>query len=79
MFLELRIVPVKFILKGKWANFLKYILNESKTSTIRQVYEALKDDTRKGDFVSLVKRQVRTAAYSYLKNKNSDKDKTKKY
>ena len=47
MFLELGIVPVKFILKGKRANFLKYILNESKASTIRQVYEALKDDTKR--------------------------------
>lgn len=97
MFLELGIVSVKFILKEKWANFLKYILNESKASTIRQVYEALKDDTSKGDFVSLVsqdlkdlkitmseeaiqncskgkwknivKRQVKTAAFSYLKKK----------
>ena len=84
---------------------LKYILNESKASKIRQVYEALKDDTRMGNFVSLVsqdlkelkitmseeaikncskgqwknivKRQVKTAAFSYLKNESSEKDKTK--
>ena len=50
MFLELGIIPVKFIMKGKRANFLKYILNESKDTMIRQVYEALKVDSKKGDF-----------------------------
>ena len=47
MFLELEIIPVKFIMKGKRANFLKYILNESKDTMIRQVYEALKVDSKK--------------------------------
>ena len=50
MFLELGIIPVKFIMKGKRANFLKYILNESKDTMIRQVYEALKVDSKKRDF-----------------------------
>ena len=38
----------------KSLNFLHYILNESMDSIVKQVYTALKEDSRKGDFVSLV-------------------------
>ena len=55
MCLELGIIPVKFVIMEKQLNFLRYILQESMTSMLRQVYETLKSDSRKGDFVSLVK------------------------
>ena len=59
IFSELGIIPVKFIINRKRANFLKYILNESKDTMIRQVYEALKVDSKKGDFFSLVTKDTR--------------------
>ena len=46
MYLELEILPVKYIIMKKG---LRYILNEDMSSMIRQVYETLKLDSRKGD------------------------------
>ena len=54
MQLELGIIPVRFVVKQKRLNFLHYILNESMESLVKQVYIALKEDSRKGDFVSLI-------------------------
>ena len=59
MCLELGIIPVKFVLMKKRMTFLNYILNESITSTIRQVYEELKNDSRKGDFSQLVHKDLK--------------------
>ena len=59
MFLEHGIVPVKFIMKGKRANFLKYILNENMGSMLKEVYEAVKSDSRKGDFVYQVTQDLK--------------------
>ena len=58
MHLEFGSIPVRFVIMEKRLNFLKYILNESMESMIRQVFEALKADSRKGDFVSLVKQDI---------------------
>ena len=53
MLLELGIIPVRFVLMQKRMMFLYYILKENTNSMIRKVYEALKLDSRKGDFVNL--------------------------
>ena len=53
MQLELGIIPVKYIIMQKRMNFLNYILHESKESMLRQVFDALKEDSRKGDFKEL--------------------------
>ena len=45
---------MRFVVKQKRLNFLHYILNESMDSLVKQVYTALKEDSRKGDFVGLV-------------------------
>ena len=58
MCLELGVIPVKYVIIEKRLNFWKYILNESRSSKIRQVYEALKVDSRKGDFVDLIKKDI---------------------
>ena len=52
--LELGIIPIKFILKLKRLNFLHYILTEHKNSMISQVYTVMRQDCKKGDFVSLI-------------------------
>ena len=54
MSLELGLIPVKFVIMGNCLKYLKTILNESMDSMIRQVYEAQKEDSRKGDFVNLL-------------------------
>ena len=58
MYLELGILPVKYVVMKKRLNFLKYILNEDMSTMIRQVYETLKTDSRKGDFVNLIKQDM---------------------
>ena len=54
MHLEMGTIPVKFVMMEKRLNFLKYILNENMNSLIRQVFEVLKTDSKKGDFYHLV-------------------------
>ena len=54
MNLELGILPIKYVILEKRLKFLRYILNENKTSMIRKVYDELKKDSRKGDFIDLV-------------------------
>ena len=46
-------MPIEFLIKQKRLNFLHYILNEDISSITHQVYVALKEDNRKGDFVHL--------------------------
>ena len=58
MCLELGVIPVKYVIIEKRLNMLHHILNESTSSTMRQVYEVLKCDSRKGDFYSLVKQDM---------------------
>ena len=58
MCLELGVIPVKFVIMAKRTNMLHYILKEESGSTMRQVYEELKIESRKGDFYSLVKKDL---------------------
>ena len=54
--LEMEVIPVKFVVMQKQMNFLHYILNEDINSLLRQVFDALREDSRKGDFISLTNR-----------------------
>ena len=58
MYLELGFLPVKYVIMKKRLNFLKYILNENMNTMLRKVYEVLKTDSRKGDFVDLVQHDL---------------------
>jgi hypothetical protein len=44
MCLELGVIPVKFVIIEKRLKFLKYILDETITTMIRQVFETLKEE-----------------------------------
>ena len=59
MFLELAVLPVKYVMITKTLNFLRYILGESTTSMIRQVYDVLKQESFKGDFVNCVQTDLK--------------------
>ena len=54
MNLELGILPIKYFIIEKRLKFLRYILNENKSSMIRKVFDELKKDSRRGDFIDLV-------------------------
>ena len=59
MSLELGFVPVKYVIMYKRLTFLHYILNENTTSTLKQVYDVLKCDSRRGDFYCLVQKDMK--------------------
>ena len=58
LYLELGILPARYVIMKKRLNFLRYILKEDMGSMIQQVYEALKTESRNGDFVNLVKKDI---------------------
>ena len=58
MYLELGMLPVQFVIMEKRLNFLRYIIKESMCSMIRQVYELLKTESVKGDFIYLIKKDM---------------------
>ena len=71
---ELGDIPVKYVIMTKRINFLHYILNENMTSTLRLVYEAMKCDSRKGDFLNLVIKDLKdlhiNMTENYIRNHN---------
>ena len=58
MSIELGVIPVSFVIMEKQLNFLKYILEQSMSSMLRQVYETLKKDSVKGDFIYLIEKDM---------------------
>ena len=56
MFLELGIIPVKYVIMGKRLNFLNTLLRENTSLMLSQVYTVLKSDSRNGDFFALVQK-----------------------
>ena len=54
--LELGIVPVMYVIMQKWLMFLQYILKENTASLRRKVFDTLKEESKKGDFVYLTNR-----------------------
>lgn len=59
LYLSLAAVPIRFLLIKKRMGFLHYILNEEKTSLIRQVFDAQIEDRHKNDFVSMVEEDLK--------------------
>lgn len=53
-YLELRILPAKYVIMKKRLKFLKYILDEPMETMITQVFEEQRKETRKGDFINLI-------------------------
>ena len=81
MYLELGLLPVRFLIMKKRLNFLRCILNESMDSMIRKRFEVLKTDNRKGDFVDLVNQDLRDNNIELTENEIKDTSKLywKKY
>ena len=52
-YLELGILPAKYVIMRKRLKFLKYIIDEPIETMIRKVFEEQRKETRKGDFVNL--------------------------
>ena len=60
-YLELGIIPVRYIIMQKRLLFLKYLLGQNTETMLKQVYIELKKESRKGDFVDQVKRDLNEA------------------
>ena len=60
MYLEMGMVPLKYVLIGKRLKFLKYILDEDEETMVNKVYKAMKEDSKVGDFVDLIKKDMKT-------------------
>ena len=56
LFVLVEVIPVRYATIKKRLNFLHYKLSDSMTSIVRQVYDTLKVDRRKGDFFNLVQK-----------------------
>ena len=53
-YLELGILPGKYVIMKKRLKFLKYILDEPMETMIRKVFEEQRKETQKGDFINQV-------------------------
>ena len=53
IYLELGIIPVKFVLMQKIMNFLHYILKEDTDSMVYKVFCALEEDSKREYFIAL--------------------------
>ena len=80
MMLELGVIPVRYVVMQKRMQFLHYLLQESTESMLRKVFDALKDDSRKGDFVNLSNqdRKELNINYTDIEIENSSKSQWKK-
>ena len=80
MMLELGVIPVRYVVMQKRMQFLHYILQESKESMLRKVFNALKDDSRKGDFVNLSNQDKKELNINYtdIEIENTSKSQWKK-
>ena len=58
MMLELGLIPIRVVLMQKRLQLLHYFLNQGPNSMLKQVFEALKKDSRKGDFINLTDRDI---------------------
>ena len=60
MYLEMGILPLKYMLISKRLKFLKYILDENEETMVKQVYKTMKEESQVGDFVDLTKKDFKT-------------------
>ena len=59
MYLELGWLPLRFIIKSRRLNFLKYILNQTETSLVKQVFNEQKLNPKRGDWVKDVEKDLK--------------------
>ena len=59
MYLELGLSPLRFTIQSRRLNFLKYILDQSEESLIKNVFLEQKSDPKRGDWVSTVRKDLK--------------------
>ena len=76
IYLELGLLPVRFVIMKKRLNFIRFILNES-----IKVFEVLQTDSRKGDIADFVNQGIRDndIEFTETKIKNISKPYWKRY
>ena len=59
MYLELGWLPVRFIVQSRRQNFLKYKLNQSESTLVKQVFNEQKKNPKKGDWIKNVESDLK--------------------
>ena len=59
MYLELGWLPQRFLIQSRRLNFLKYILNQSESSLVKQVFNEQKYNPKKGDWIKNVEADLK--------------------
>ena len=66
LYLELGVIPIKFIIQAKRIMFLHYLLNRNETELLSQVLKAQIDDPVKGDWILTVKEDLASFDLNHL-------------
>ena len=68
-YLELGILPAKYVMMKKRLTFMKYILDEPRETLIRKVFEEQRNDSRKEDFINLIEDDLKLSKIQSVYNK----------
>ena len=58
LYLELGVIPIRHIIRGRRLNFLKYILQQDQTSLIYRFFQVQRDTANKYDWISTVIKDI---------------------
>ena len=58
LYLELGVIPIRHIIRGRILNFLKYILQQDQTSLIYRFFQVQRDTANKYDWISTVIKDI---------------------
>ena len=58
LYLELGVIPIRHIIRGRRLNFLKYILQQDQTSLIYRFFQVHRDTANKYDWISTVIKDI---------------------
>ena len=56
IYLELGVVPIKFLIQSRRIGFLKYILDQKDSSLLKKVFNAQESEPKNGDWISIVRK-----------------------
>jgi hypothetical protein len=68
IYLELGIVPIKYLIQSRRIGFLKYILDQEESTLVNKVFKAQENDPKQGDWVTSVKKDLRKLNIKFTMN-----------
>ena len=79
LYLETGALPVKYVIASRRLNYLKHIHMLEDHELVRRIYQAQRDDPRKGDWWEAAKNDIETFDIDEDKLKQLNKNQAKKY